>query len=872
MVVKTEYNGQDYYLHAAWADDEDGTNFSLTEYEDAIMTGSYTDQSETESTDPSRYAWSLIEEDEDEEDEDTDDDSLEERLSDLEELSDDLAASAVTSDMDIEATQGNADTEIGNVNLLVGTNKGAENWSGSDNVTLTGLEEGIYTDLDTVNHLTVTCASAGSNYLAFPAEELRKTLADQPEENSFTLSFDIRQSSLFSIPIFVQDADGTNIQLTFDPVDNTSEDEDRDNADAWISYSSTAQSTGATESAQVLYFDLSSMPADATLDIANLKVEEGALATPWRESLDEINQKAEDAKKTAEEAKALASEQSSSVKAAQSAAEDAQKVAAAAQKTANSAITSVDVLYAQNASQTEAPTDGWQTSAPSWSEGKYIWQKTVTTLSDGTASESTALCITGVKGDKGDTGEQGPQGIKGETGARGEQGIQGEQGEKGDTGIGVSAIVDQYYLSTSNTAQTGGAWSASQPEWSDGHYIWTRSQITWTDGTVTSTDPILASAINSANITAAETQKHFFYEDETGIHVTTEEGNVDGTRNILMTSTGLKVRSQTTDLLAIDADGVRMYDAGTLVTNLSKNALDLGADLGNTSGRYLHIDGDSMTFFNGTTAVSNWSVNSDGSAQIALGPTDGYHALVESSGDNAGFSVLNGTTVLGSFLSNGVTVGDQSTGYINITSEGLYVNPLTDPEDTSLGTSLAAKIEANSMTVAGTLKVGNGALVISYAGLVSETLGQSLSGSTPHFSFGPFRAQFMEPPIFYNTDDNYNVQFYKYARTIAGTTTGPYYLATVGYVSDNFAGSPSTITGNTTLSVPSKDKATATIDLSVPSGKQARAVARVTLSGSYVVTLTGFNVVVADSQLTVTAANSGTAAHSVTIYYKVVCF
>ena len=60
MVVKTEYNGQEYYLHAAWADDEDGTNFSLTEYDDAIMTGSYTDQSETESTDPSRYIWSLI--------------------------------------------------------------------------------------------------------------------------------------------------------------------------------------------------------------------------------------------------------------------------------------------------------------------------------------------------------------------------------------------------------------------------------------------------------------------------------------------------------------------------------------------------------------------------------------------------------------------------------------------------------------------------------------------------------------------------------------------------------------------------------------------------------------------------------------------
>lgn len=73
---------------------------------------------------------------------------------------------------------------------------------------------------------------------------------------------------------------------------------------------------------------------------------------------------------------------------------------------------------------------------------------------------------------------------------------------KGDTGPGVSAIVEQYYLSTSSTTQTGGSWSTTSPAWQSGHYIWTRSQITWTTGTITYTTPVLAQAINSANETA----------------------------------------------------------------------------------------------------------------------------------------------------------------------------------------------------------------------------------------------------------------------------------------------------------------------------------------------------------------------------------
>jgi hypothetical protein len=89
--------------------------------------------------------------------------------------------------------------------------------------------------------------------------------------------------------------------------------------------------------------------------------------------------------------------------------------------------------------------------------------------------------------------------IKGET---------GQQGKTGATGKGIKTVQDQYYLSTSNTKQIGGAWKNTQDEWEEGKYIWTRSFITWTDNTTSYTTPCLADSINKANQTASDTAKN----------------------------------------------------------------------------------------------------------------------------------------------------------------------------------------------------------------------------------------------------------------------------------------------------------------------------------------------------------------------------
>ncbi len=151
---------------------------------------------------------------------------------------------------------------------------------------------------------------------------------------------------------------------------------------------------------------------------------------------------------------------------------------------ADETISAVDVEYAQGTSATVAPTTEWQTKAPAWESGKYIWTRTKTTMQDGkTVTYSTPVMISG------------------------RDGQDGSKGDKGATGTGVSAIVEQYYLSTSSQTQTGGSWSETCPAWESGKYIWTRSRVTWTVGDPTTTQPVLAGGINSANETAADAKQ-----------------------------------------------------------------------------------------------------------------------------------------------------------------------------------------------------------------------------------------------------------------------------------------------------------------------------------------------------------------------------
>ena len=87
---------------------------------------------------------------------------------------------------------------------------------------------------------------------------------------------------------------------------------------------------------------------------------------------------------------------------------------------------------------------------------------------------------------KGDPGKPGQPGLPGQPGKDGKDGVNGRDGIDG---VGVASITEQYYLSTSATALSGGSWSGTVPTWVDGRFMWTRSVIAYTNGTTANTNP-----------------------------------------------------------------------------------------------------------------------------------------------------------------------------------------------------------------------------------------------------------------------------------------------------------------------------------------------------------------------------------------------
>ena len=124
-------------------------------------------------------------------------------------------------------------------------------------------------------------------------------------------------------------------------------------------------------------------------------------------------------------------------------------------------IASVDVWYYQSAYSTSLSGGSWSTTSPTWSDGKYIWTKTITTYTDSTTDETAAVCITG---------------------------------QKGSTGVGVKSVTEYYFATSSSsgvTLSTNGWTTAIQTITADKKYLWNYEVITYTNDTTSTTTPII---------------------------------------------------------------------------------------------------------------------------------------------------------------------------------------------------------------------------------------------------------------------------------------------------------------------------------------------------------------------------------------------
>ena len=187
------------------------------------------------------------------------------------------------------------------------------------------------------------------------------------------------------------------------------------------------------------------------------------------------------------------------------------------------------------------------------------------------------------------------------------------KGDKGDTGRGIRSITAEYYLSTSNTTQTGGSWYATVPAYVEGLYYWTRSKIMWDDSdTPTYTTAVLDTAITNANSTAyqalrragnaedvANATKQYFWEDTDGVHISSEPDAPTATRNVLLNSLGMLFRRGANNLLALltgTNPSVNIYDGqGNNESNVLAKFGANGVQIGKSGAANINVKPDLVT-------------------------------------------------------------------------------------------------------------------------------------------------------------------------------------------------------------------------------------------------------------------------------------
>lgn len=347
------------YIHTAWATDGNGANFNVSEFDGATWVGTLTDANSAENTDYTAYTWiamgETVEDDEvDETDveetaetnDETDDSDVEPTDdtaatvtpaatptgddSGTDDITDATADGVARLEMAVGLQADSTTTQITNANLISGTNNGAAGWVVSSGFTAAGLTDTVYTDT-AINCARITngnSAAVTGAYAFFASDDLAAAVDAQTQD--YTLSFDMRASTAFVAGVKVCDTTGSNTLVTYDDADYVTDDGDYNGV--WVHYVSTAVSNGGSAASQGVYIDLSNMPAGATLDVANLKVETGAENTPWKMSAKEAGETANAAKTTAETAQTAADS-------AATAAASAGETASAAKSTADSAAT-----------------------------------------------------------------------------------------------------------------------------------------------------------------------------------------------------------------------------------------------------------------------------------------------------------------------------------------------------------------------------------------------------------------------------------------------------------------------------------------------------------------------------------------------------
>lgn len=243
-------------------------------------------------------------------------------------------------------------------------------------------------------------------------------------------------------------------------------------------------------------------------------------------------------------------------------------------------VLTTEVYYYLSDSNTTQTGGSWVTTPPAWVNGKYYWQKVITTFTDGKTSESTPVCVTG---------------------------------EKGASGKSITSITTEFYLSTSKTTQTGGAWVTTMPVWSSGHYLWTRNRIKYANPTSEeTTTPICDSSWEAVNELESAVNDRLNSVNETFIEQTTAMTNT--CESIVLEA--LKSYTQTNDYESFK---------NTVESQLKLLSDQLSLKFTETTERLETVNGDLQSQLNTITTHFQFDING-----LTIGKSDSPYKIVVS--------------------------------------------------------------------------------------------------------------------------------------------------------------------------------------------------------------------------------------------------
>lgn len=334
--------------------------------------------------------------------------------------------------------------------------------------------------------------------------------------------------------------------------------------------------------------------------------------------------------------------------------------------TDNNDIEKIYMQYAQSTSNQVAPTSSsdWSTDIPTWRQGYYIWQRTVTKMSGVPLSSSSygdPVCLTG------------------------------STGSTGTTGRGVSSIVTTYCnYGTGTPAADYSGWSTTVPVYdSSKPNYWVKTVITYTSGTpATDTTIYKDNGITSANSTAAAAnstaQTASGKADEAwnkADNAQTVAGNASSAISDLNQYFWRKKTASTN------------VPAGSYVTNIP--GTDYQANP--ASGGYNSlVQADGIYLRNGITTLSSWT----GSALTFNNPSNGSKVIELGSISNVPtlsfYNPSNNTIPMMRLSTNALTFGKPSDGQVQLTigaNGALQSGDFSIAANTSTFASLGTKID-----------------------------------------------------------------------------------------------------------------------------------------------------------------------------------